>query len=212
MTWAASTLKIDQAETSALSGTYRLLARLWLREADEMLLTALREPPMCDLFEQAGGLPPQAEVDALAVDFCQLFVGPSGHLPPYQSVWQSGQFQSQAIHSMRDFADLVEYDFASPPHATLPDHLGLQLDVMGSILERVSNVLAEKFAIESEQAASSDHLVAAVEVAQTFFQRHLTWPEPLLSAAAPRATTNFYRSAISLTREFLESERQHWSP
>ena len=203
----AKMLGVGPADLLALSGTYRLFARLWIREVDELLWTALREPPLSDLFEQAGGLAPKASVDELAIDFCQLFVGPSGHLPPYQSVWQHGQFQSQATRSMRDFADLVEYSFASQTDATMPDHLAVQLDIMGSLLERVAGILSAESRTDSEQNGSSDD--EAAEVMQTFFQRHLTWPEPLLDAAEPRAATDFYRSVISLTRGFLHGERQN---
>ena len=194
-----TSVAIDPTELTALSGIYRLLARLWLREIDEPIRAALRHPPLSNLFEQAGGRPPEADIDELAIDFCRLFVGPSGHLPPYQSVWQRGQFQSQATTSMQDFAELIQYDFSAQFHVMMPDHAGLQMDVMGSLLERA----AELASSTAGDSAGHEYL----EVASVFFERHLTWLDPLLIAADRRATTSFYRAVIALTRGFLESEQ-----
>jgi TorA maturation chaperone TorD len=211
MTAASQTSAIRPEELTARSGVYRLLARLWLREVDEALWSALRQPPLSEFFTQAGGLPPEAEVDELAIDFCQLFLGPTGHLPPYQSVWERGQFQSPATSSMHAFADLIGYEFGSQPHAAMPDHLGVQLDVMASILEVVADAFAAEDATDCDRAAAGNRIDTATEVATTFFQRHLAWPEPLFLAAEPRATTGFYRSVIALTREFLHHEQRAWT-
>ena len=45
------------AETTARSATYRLLARLWLREVEAQLLRELQSPPLRDSFLEAGDSP-----------------------------------------------------------------------------------------------------------------------------------------------------------
>ena len=88
----AQQLKVIE-ESAARSGLYRLLGRLWLREMDQDALRELGRPPLCDSFVNAGGVLPTNDdlemIEQLAVDYCQLFVGPAGHLPPVQSVWQT---------------------------------------------------------------------------------------------------------------------------
>ena len=179
------------------SGLYRLLARLWLREVDTPLLERLSDGLLAEAFLAAGGVLPAVvtgeTVESLAVDYCQLFLGPSRHCPPYQSVWESGQFEGEAGTSVREFAEVVRYD----PEVALPggmvDHLGVQLDLMGHLL--AGEVEAEEGVVE--------------EVAAAFYSAHLTWPKPLLATAQERAQTSFYRSMLALTGAFLETESRH---
>ena len=184
-------------EAVALAGVYQLLARLWLREVDEQLLADLSRPPLRDVFTAAGGTLPKhvdtATLEELAVDFCQLFIGPANHLPPYQSVWQAGQFQSSPTEPMRRYTDWLGYD----ADGVMLDHLGVQCDVMSRLLG--SAPLAMKATGE------------LLRLAGTYFDLHLAWAFPLLESAVQRAETDFYQSTIRLTRDFLTSERAFWN-
>jgi TorA maturation chaperone TorD len=186
-------------DATARSGMYRLLARLWLGEADRGLVKELRTPPLREAFSQAGGiLPPDDQghtVEQLAIEYCRLFVGPMDHLPPYQSVWQSGQFHDAATASMEEFIEIVGYDTNALPRGMMFDHLGLQLDVMGHILDK-----------RSVAPCDTELLRIILEIEQSFFASHLLWPAELLEAAARIATTGFYRSVIKMTRDFLNAE------
>ena len=186
-------------ESEARAGVYRLLARIWSAELDHPALRSLAAPPLKSLFEQAGGtLPSNSDahaIEELAVDYCRLFIGPSDHLPPYQSVWQEGQFQGSANASMREFIDLVGFQVGPLANSSMLDHFGLQLEMMGHILAGTGDTNG----IEDAQTRS--------EIARRFFALHLTWPNRLLAAASQRATTPFYRSVIEMTGGFLESER-----
>ena len=188
-------------ESAARSGVYRLLGRLWLREIDQASLRELGTPPLRDLFIQAGGILPASDdrdtVEQLAIDYCQLFVGPTAHLPPFQSVWESGQFQSGLTTSVQTFVEITAYPAESLPSGSMLDHLGIQLDVMGHIL-----------ALRSLDAVDEETDSEILELANAFLTRHLRWAGDLLKAAAGRATTEFYRSTIQLTRDFLNIETQ----
>ncbi|MCH2211440.1 MAG: molecular chaperone TorD family protein [Fuerstiella sp.] len=184
-------------ELASLAGTYRLLARLWIREVDGQLLKSLQEPPLCQVFTQAGGrLPDSAAsstLEELAVDYCQLFLGPANHLPPFQSVWQRGQFQSDSAESMRSYVSLLGCETGDQ----MDDHFGIQLEVMGHLLD---------FSLSTVQ-----HSDGVPDLPGTYFAEHLTWVFPLFEAAVIRAKTEFYRSTICMTREFLSSEKAIWS-
>ena len=95
-------------EAAQRSAIYSLLARLWLREVDQQLAEQLNAPPLRDLFVEAGGVLPSGigggALEQLAADYCQLLVGPKNHLPPYQSVWQSGQFCGTPTESMARYS------------------------------------------------------------------------------------------------------------
>lgn len=176
---------------------YRLLARLWLRELDAANARLLGSAPWSKLLAEVGATVPESDSDQcleqLAQDYCQLFIGPSDHLPPYQSVWEDGVLQSTAASSMQTFAEIVGYPVAEIPPGTMLDHLGVQLDMLGYLLKQLGESLPPNGA--AEQLASS------------FFAKHLQWPERLLGLAEQRAATRFYRGLVVVTREFLGTER-----
>jgi len=178
---------------------YRLLARLWWHEVDCELIQELNSAPVCDAFANAGGVLPTSDdaaaIEELAIEYCRLFVGPTDHLPPFQSVWQSGQFQDGTAASMKEFVEVVDYDVGALPGGIMLDHLGVQLDVMGHILGVISAQQAEPHTVE-----------VLHELTRSYWLTHLNWPTDLLRLAGQRVTTDFYRSVISMTGEFLSSE------
>ena len=184
------------------SGLYRLLGRLWLREVDAPLLNQLSDGVLGEAFVAAGGVSPGLvtgeTVETLAVDYCQLFLGPSGHFPPYQSVWEAGQFEGEAANSVREYAEVVRYDPAGVLPGGMVDHLGVQLDLMGHLL--AGGVEGD----DGVAAEAEDNVIE--EVSNAFYSSHLAWPETLLSATKERAKTEFYRSMLTLTGAFLDVE------
>ncbi len=188
----------EQSELQSRAAVYRLLSRLWRSEVDETLLLDLTSGDMRDAFVQAGGQLPNdtsaATIDELAFDYCQLFLGPSSHLPPYQSVWTEGQFQGAAIASMTQYIDLLNTDQWADE--TMLDHLWIELDVMANLLDQRAS------ATDSPEA-----LALSTEITATFFRDHLSWPIQLCTIAAERAQTDFYRSMVEVTSEFLASEQ-----
>ena len=184
------------SDLKPLADTYQLLARLWITELSEPLLQSLLAPPMSRVFVAAGGsLPADAELatlEELAVDYCQLFRGPANHLPPFQSVWQHARFQAAPVESMQSYMHAIGYVNDS----SMPDHLGIEMDVMGRLIQSV--------------ARFEDELDENLSLISTYFVRHLTWADRLFDLAVRRAQSEFYRSVIVMTREFLESEKSFW--
>ena len=178
---------IQNTESSAddaiqRAAAYEFLGRLWASEVDGDLLAQLLKPSdIHDAFLAAGGdiQMSAASVNELAEDYCQLFLGPTNHLPPYQSVWIDGQFAGESSVDMKKWCELVHFEST----AIEPDQLGVQLTVMSRI-----------------------SATANVPMESDFFGRHLTWPSKLIATATQRARTGFYRSVTKMTAEFLESE------
>ena len=189
------------AELAATSHVYSLLARLWLKEVDAPLIQLLRESDLGEAWRAAGGVIPSIdEIEELAAEYCRLFVGPKNHLAPFQSLWQDGQLQTRIASSVSQFADLLDYRVPPQYPATMIDHLGVQLDIMGHAIARLTD------------QHSSEPQALAEEVLREFHARHLVWADRLLSAGAERASSSFYRSMIGLTAEFLQSQRHLWLP
>ncbi len=191
-------------DAAATAGMYRLLAHIWSREVDATFLQQLDSQPLRGAFTSAGGVVPEHHdpetIESLAIDYCQLFVGPKDHLPPVQSVWQTGQLESSTTTSMRSFMEVVGYERDQLPRGQMHDHLGVQLDVMGHIMFQLSSFKEDQIEADPQKVSQIKELV------DSYFTLHLTWPERLLEIAESRATTDFYRSIMNLTRGFLQSE------
>ncbi len=176
----------------SISDLYALLSRLWLREVDQPLLNRMLDSQIAETLSVTQSSCDDDSIEALAVEYCRLFIGPKNHLPPFQSVWQTGQLQSEVTDSVRSFAEAV--GIAETPNQEMPDHLGRQLEVMSQITKQLGN-------FESDEMK---------ELATEYFRRHLTWPKKLLAAAERQSKSDFYRAMIGLTSEVLSSETEYW--
>ena len=87
---------------------------------------------------------------------------------------------------------MARYNAALVVPGVMVDHLGVQLDLMGHVLQG--------------SAGGDAEMEAADAYTEAFYSAHLTWPVPLFKAARERAKSDFYRSLVSLTGEFLQSE------
>ena len=183
-----------QEELAATSNVYSLLGRLWLQELDGDLLAKLHSEPLKSAFQFDDSVQ-QSDLDSLAAEYCELFVGPKNHFPPMQSVWLEGKLDSEVTASVRAFADAVNYQPSSDYPNTLIDHLGIELEIMGSIVGVLANLAPEDPQLDETQSFASE-----------FFGRHLCWTEKLTEAASAKAHSSFYKSLLANTREFLALE------
>ena len=190
----------DAAELTATAGMYRLLATLWSSEVSDALLAELQSGTYAATFSEHHFFSADEALDVttLAEDYCQLFVGPRDHLPPYQSVWEEGQLAGRAAASMRRYLELSEKPLL---HCEVEaDHLGHQLALMGEITAGIAPV-----------SPDDERHAAYHALGREFFTAHLLWPAPLLARAEQQAQTQFYRVVSRCTAEFLELEAAFWN-
>ena len=183
---------LERDDCLQLAAVYELLSCLWLEELNIERLQALGSSELRQAIESLGGsVPTEATVEmveTLAIDYCQLFIGPTEQLAPIQSVYKTGQFQSPSAASCNRFYEMVSgYELKS----TFPDHLGVQLGFMAFALN---------------QAAHSESREAYLEIGTQFYDKHLGWTADYLDAVEAKATTDFYRGLARITRVFLNED------
>ncbi len=194
MTETRTTQPETKSETAAMANVYLLLSRLWIAEADELLLQEMGREPIRSCWEAIAGQKlslQECDLESLACEFCRIFVGPKEHLPPVQSVWTEDRFRGNSAASMEKYLALLT-DF-TPPNGVEPDHLGLQLAVMGTMLTAASRLVGET------------RRQSAFELVDAFYVEHLAWAGPLLATAAGRTQSDFYACMLRVTRELLGS-------
>jgi TorA maturation chaperone TorD len=121
-------------------------------------------------------------IEQLAAEYCRLLVGPKGHVSPVESVWADNQFQSKTAASMRRFFELIP-DYV--PESNLSDHLGVQLDFLGDLIDRT-------------EAGASD------EITKHFVAVHLNWVPGFLDRVEQRDDSKFYSGLASVTRGLIQ--------
>jgi len=172
------------------AGVYELLSRLWLYEVDSELLGELSGGSLAVAWRELGGPDTSDQtVESLATEYCRLFVGPRDQTAPFQSVWESGQHGGIAVSSMREYLSLLNEP--APGLDEIPDHLGVQLLMMGTILRCLLT-----------DSGSTELL----HLASDFHREHLQWTDRLLAAARERSVDSFYSFVITVTRDFLAAE------
>ena len=163
-----------------------LLGRLWLREVDTATMQALSSPSFWDLYESLGGFVPEdlgaESIEKLAVEYCELLIGPKGHISPVQSVWAANQLQSGTSAAMNRFFELV---LGYQAQSNLSDHLGVQLDFAGVLLQ------------SDEEAAQG--------VLNLFAQQHLNWAYNFLDKVETQTDSDFYLGLARVTRSMIDS-------
>jgi len=163
-----------------------LLGRLWLHEVDQATLTAMNDPSFRGGYESLGGFVPQQfdhqSIEDLAVAYCELLIGPKGHVSPVQSVWVDDQLKSETSASMNRFFELFS-DYEAP--SNLSDHIGVQLDFAGLLLQSDSE--------------------AVEEVVVAFARTHLRWTEEFLDRVEAKTDSEFYQGLARVSRALIES-------
>lgn len=166
-----------------------LLGRLWLREVDVATLEAMNGPDFRGLYESLGGFVPtdiaadwEELVEELAIEYCELLIGPKGHVSPVQSVWAKDQLQSETSASMNRFFELVP---GYQAQSSLADHVGVQLDFAGVLLQ-----------IEDE---------AVDGIISVFAQQHLDWMNKFLEHVESKTDSEFYLGLARVTRSLIGS-------
>tara|TARA_R110002072_G_scaffold271038_2_gene430973 strand:+ start:95718 stop:96341 length:624 start_codon:yes stop_codon:yes gene_type:complete len=188
-------MNADISDNKVRASTYQLLARLWGQEPGG-LLEPLATEPLASAWQQLGGNIPdhtseevRAELDE---DFCRLFVGPKDHLPPIQSVWESGELETAVTTSLREFDMIIGFELPWS-FGVVDDHLCNELWAMGQILRKTDGL-------------SPDQMDIAEDLAGAFFTGHLSWGKRLFEAVVSREGEQFYGTVAGITQQFLNDE------
>ncbi len=183
--------EIDTLEIANRAAVYQFLSRTLASEIDLGFLTLMQQIDFSRALSDLSIVAPAAttqSVELLAIDYCNIFIGPTDQVPPFQSVWADQQLHGDCVASMKEYLEITSL---TPADSMMKDHIGLQLQVLAKILMACS---------ESEQPKDYESLATA------FFIEHVRWATPMLRAAAGRAESDFYQSVCTTAAKFIGSE------
>jgi TorA maturation chaperone TorD len=178
------------------SATYRLLARLTLAEVDDGLARALSDVPVFgEALTASGGLD---ALQALRVEYTRTFLM---NVHPYESVYLD---ESAMLNTARSSSVLQHYRRhgldPSDAAAGSPDHLGLELEFMASLIDQEAAARA---------AGDIDAADALKDEQVHFLQEHLLQWGPILGRLlAETAQSPFYQALGETVEKFLLADHQ----
>jgi TorA maturation chaperone TorD len=209
MTGTVMAIEADAVDPAGNHGKlYGLLAAIYRHEVTAGLLRELRRPELADALAATGVTlegallegPEEEVLEALAVAYTALFIGPGRHVPPYASVHMpagNGELWGEATVWVRHFIESAGYDYAAGFN-DLPDHLAVELELMGNLWAREAEADAN-----ADRAAASD----ARDLRAAFVRDHLgRWLPVFCDKAASRATHPFYAEIARLTKAVVQWE------
>ncbi len=188
--------------------SYTLFAAVFARPPDEGRLSSLLSSGVGALAKSMGyggfeDLPVNEEtIEALAVEYTSLFVGPGPHLSPCESVWRGGggRLWGESTVQVKRFIESSGLRFQSD-WSDLPDHVSVELEFMGRLCrheaglwgaaERVGDL---RMCLEAEEGFLSEHLLAWV---------------PSLCDQVVESSDGYYGQMARLARDFLASDIDH---
>jgi TorA maturation chaperone TorD len=145
-----------------------------------------------------------AVAEGLADEFCRIFLGPTGHLLPYESVQctdgeGAGSFWGEKTAQVKLFMarfglELNENDIR------VPDHMSLEFEFMGRMLDKLLTFLREK---ERDQATIKNLENGMAE----FLQSHISkWIPGFCQKLMDRDLSDFFLRMVGFTNNFILSE------
>ncbi len=201
----------DAIQTQQRSHIYELLALIFGREPSVDLLRHLEVPQLQRELQNLGASfqgalwkqPIEKRVSELEVEYTRLFIGPGSHIALQESVAQGeGQYWGDrtcaAVKTYADHGYQVD-----PKWKDLPDHLSVELQFMGTLIQR-----------EAQSGAKGQQKeIAKLQGAQkAFLEGHLVpWVPQIVSQLQEEARWDFYRGFGALLKEWTEEEQIYLS-
>jgi len=195
------------------STIYGFLAAIYRQEVSSDLLQQIKDPRFLGVFTQLGielnngffKKPEKELLDALAVEYARLFLGPGKHVSPHESVHhkrddgQWGQLWGESTAEVKKIIESSGLEYKTE-YTGIPDHISVELEFMQQVVMR------------EEQAWQDDDKATArlcQENEKKFVDEHLFgWIPDFCEKVVTEADLPFYREMAKLTRTFIEFEKQ----
>lgn len=167
---------------------YRFLQKLFL-EPDEELFNFLLQKSE-ELKSIGIEFNDSLNLEILQTEYTRLFLGPGGHMPPYESVFIEGRLWGKPANDIKDFIRGIGLelgkDFNMPP-----DHISIEFEILEKIL------------------SSKDPEINVLYM--DFLKKHIAWIFDFLTQLIPKTELKFYQTSFAFSKVFLKEEMVHGS-
>lgn len=205
------------ADTAKLrSNIYNFLSLIYTKEPDSELINSIMTPDFLNILSEIGiefgdevlNTPRETLMEDLRVEYTRLFLGPGPHISPHESVYVGGYrdrdpkvglLWGNATVEVKDMVEEFGFGYRYE-YSGIPDHLAVELEIMGNLTARESDMLMIENVQESYQCLLQE---------QKFLTEHLSrWIAEFSGQVIENADHVFYREMASLTRDYVLSDKE----
>lgn len=191
------------------SQLYSFLAEIFLKEPPAELLQKIRSPEITAILAENGvhldssflETPIEQLTEDLAVEYTWLFLGPGGHIAPFESIQLkggSGKLKGPETDVVERYIEAAGFDYSGDFHE-MPDHVSVELEFLGHLTRLEAEAWQRDDAAEAKNCR---------EFQLDFLKNHAgRWIGDFCSRVKSTANSAFYAEIAELTAAFLESER-----
>ena len=195
------------------SGIYGLLSAIYRSEATSDLLGQIQDPQFLGVLSDMGlalngNFFEKSEdelLNALAVEYAGLFLGPGKHISPHESVHhqrddgQWGKLWGASTVEVKKFVEATGLNYESD-YKGLPDHISVEFELMEALTRREAVAWSE-----NDKTAA----LRCIDVQRKFLEEHLIrWIPPFCKKVVKKAESPFYRAFAELTQRFIQYENE----
>ena len=198
---------------TARANVYGLLADVFREAPSDALLSKLREPECSDaltalnlsLDEMFESTPQDQLNENLAIEYTRLFIGPSSHISPHESMHTEARFgekkalwgeQTVEVKKFMEAAGLKVND----AFGGMPDHISAELEFMQQLLLK-----------EAEAWTNQEHELGQniLNIQKRFYDEHLSkWVSNFCNDVIEKTGLPFYKQFSEVTKDFIELEKE----
>ena len=194
------------------SSIYRFLSQVYSGEPDKDFLENFRNSGLLETLKELGidlgqdfrNAPLRELADELSVEYTRLFIGPGGHIYPYESAYRKDK-ESASLDTATEVKRFIEFHGLKYKRNFTEqfDHISVELEFMERVLREEQVSLKKK---DIKEAAGFSNL------GKKFIKEHLVkWLPEFSDKTINAARLSFYREIAKLTKEFilLEGTEKH---
>jgi TorA maturation chaperone TorD len=206
--------RTDMADTAmARSYIYSLLAMIFRAEPTEALLQKWKTPQVSEVFSELGitlgkefyRKSEKTLVEEFAVEYARLFLGPSEHISPHESVHNQasggdwGSLWGQETVKIKQFIESAGLEY-TPDYTGIPDHISVELEFLQKVSMREATAWTE---------GDTEGALYGLKMEKMFIQDHmLKWVPLFCDKIIAKANLPFYREMAKITKCFLEFDNE----
>ncbi len=200
-------------KASQRSNIYGVLSSVFSQEPDKSFIKHLLEDKALRRLLAGGGMwdekfwarSPQEISKDLAVEYTRLFIGPKGHIPPFESIYNFREGESRQIWGTVtvEIKKIIEASGLSfkNDYEGIPDHIGIELEYMQKLVKKEAELW--------EKNENNSQLLKTIQQEKKFIEEHLdNWIPEFCQKVKQAAKLDFYKNFAEVTRDFINLEKE----
>jgi TorA maturation chaperone TorD len=194
------------------SNIYGFLARAYRKELTPDMLDQLKDSSFTEVFsdmdvklgDEFFSQPADELLEALAIEYTRLFLGPGSHISPHESIHYErddgdwGRHWGASTVEVKKFVESLGLKYKETDKS-IPDHISVEMEIMQKVIEKEGEAWGKD---------KGDEALHFLKIEKMFMEDHLDkWVHQFCDKVVSSAELSFYREIAKLTKSFIAFEK-----